>query len=52
MNSDQLSGLGASAAAGGRKAWTKPSLTPLRAGRAEAIPGVQISDATLEAIGS
>jgi hypothetical protein len=35
-----------------RRAWTKPTLTPLRAGAAEAIPGTAISDATLETIGS
>jgi hypothetical protein len=35
-----------------RKVWTRPSVTPLRAGAAEAIPGARISDATLETIGS
>jgi hypothetical protein len=35
-----------------RKGWTRPSVTPLRAGAAEAIPGAVISDATLETIGS
>jgi hypothetical protein len=53
MNGEQLSGRGAPAAAGAsRKAWTRPSLTPLRAGRAEAIGSPLVSDATLEALGS
>jgi len=35
-----------------RKAWTQPSLSQLRAGSAENIPGSAISDGTLETIGS
>lgn len=36
----------------GRKAWARPSVTPLRAGAAEAIPGSQVFDGSLETIGS
>jgi hypothetical protein len=40
------------AKSGTGKVWTKPSVTELRAGSAEAIPGSTIADGPLETIGS
>jgi hypothetical protein len=57
MNLDQSEGRGTPQIAAAqseppRKAWTQPSLSQLRAGSAENIPGSQFLDGPLENIGS
>jgi hypothetical protein len=52
MNNDQIVRANAAKTMSDRKAWARPEVTHLRAGSAENTPGVSISDAPLETIGS
>jgi hypothetical protein len=52
MNPNQPSQMDPVSAEAVREAWKKPSLTRLRCGGAENVPGDAVSDATLETIGS